>query len=1632
MYRHSRLVTKAIHLLVVISILSTSAPMPMSTTVHAAQPASIDVAKPVRNISSPAFLPTTYRSMPSHVSDPLPRPYLAESVRVAPEVTVQELDNEQTLAQDTDGHPAVISVIVEPAQLPADGKTEALVLIYVTDAEGRPVADGTRVIVEATSGQLSAGEGYTDEGLVRMTLTADRQSQRGEGRLVARVGDLSGETTFIIGRPGRVRIGRENKDVTPDAAAVVQRVRNRLRPTTRGEWAVANRRYDATFGAAGLNLTLKEDDEQERGLLKEVDGGRFSFRLVMIRVGEETLYRNRGRPTTPSVTGNGAHYQRTPTIEESYRALNNSMQQLFTLQEPLENAGNLVIRGFLDTRLRPELVSSEEGILFHLPGAARESGGVLRYSGAVVQDARGQTIYADLALQGRRLTLTVPGEWLAEAEYPVVIDPMIGDPNLISDPRDTQGELDVAYNPDDGEYLVVWGGYDTGGASTDLEGQRVQADGTPVGDLIVISQADNDQLKPAVTYNPDQGEYLVVWTDYRNDIDGDVYGQRVAGDGSLLGDNFAIGATEALQDTPDVAYNPNDGVYLAVWRDRRGEVIYIYGQVISSDGALSGANFAVYDGGGDNYNPRVAYNGQTGEFLVVWSRWGSNIYGQYLSGSGALLDNTGTPENESGSNVAFIVSDDGSSQNYLAVAADDVDGDYLVVWRDKRNDSRGDIYGQVISATGAISGTDFVVAATASVYQDYPDLAYDAVNDIHLVVWRDRRNGGSDIYAQAIVPTGALSGTNVAVYEGSYTQYCPEVAANTTAGGYLAVWRDGRNSTYNVYGRRVSGNGQVYGDSFPVGPVTGNKQYPSAAFNDADDEYLLVWEDYRNGDVDVYGQRLNEAGEPVGGNVRVSTEAATGDQIQPKVAAASAIGYLVVWEDRHSDSLGDIYGQLISSDGVLSGSNFAIAATSDEQDYPNLAYNPDDDLYLVVWIDERDDPYGDVYGQLISSGGILSGNNFIVSAHGGHRTQDRPSVIYNEQSGEFLVVWHQWTSSGNNDIYGQRLSGQGELLDNTDTAADESTEYVSFAITTDGTAQVYPAIAAEEANGNCLVVWMDQRSYDTNNYDVYGQIVSSGGALLGTNVALAVADEYQRIPVVAAMPGETGFMVTWNDKRSGYDLYGQRVSTTGTLIDTNELLVDEVGWLSGLAMTAHTDLPQVLLTWEQSYDLYAQRYSVLMADFEAAPRLGSAPLTVAFTDLSLPAGEIETYEWDFGDGITSTEASPSHTYTQPGLTTAGGAYTVTLTVSGTNGSNTLLRPAYVTVNASFTPETDLRGYWRLDEKTGIRYDLSGNDNHLASVGSVGWAESGYIGSAADMEKDDDEYLVIDDALQSGLAITGSLTLMGWAKPESDSDSMMLAAKYRWYKGEAEEAGYRVGLRSGGLLQMIVSPDGTFQSSYQLLGTTALEVGTWYHVAAVFDIQAREMRLYLDGDLEASSPVNFDYLYPSNAPFMLGANWNDQGQVAQYFDGQLDEWRVYARALSQSEIETVMGLPGASFVGASTQGFAPLVVTYTNTSTNTTTYAWDFGDGSPPSTEENPVHTYTQPGVYTVTLDASDGTLTDTLVRPAYVQTTALDQGLQGHWRLDEESGTRYDNSSHSNNLTDHNTVGSTMGQVGLA
>ncbi len=79
----------------------------------------------------------------------------------------------------------------------------------------------------------------------------------------------------------------------------------------------------------------------------------------------------------------------------------------------------------------------------------------------------------------------------------------------------------------------------------------------------------------------------------------------------------------------------------------------------------------------------------------------------------------------------------------------------------------------------------------------------------------------------------------------------------------------------------------------------------------------------------------------------------------------------------------------------------------------------------------------------------------------------------------------------------------------------------------------------------------------------------------------------------------------------------------------------------------------------------------IIADFQADRLDGFSPLTVQFTDQS--SGSVNSWYWDFGDGTSSSSQNPQHAFPSPGT------YTVSLTVTGPNGSDTESKAAYIYV-----------------------------------------------------------------------------------------------------------------------------------------------------------------------------------------------------------------------------------------------------------------------------------------------------------------------------------------------------------------
>jgi choice-of-anchor B domain-containing protein len=114
--------------------------------------------------------------------------------------------------------------------------------------------------------------------------------------------------------------------------------------------------------------------------------------------------------------------------------------------------------------------------------------------------------------------------------------------------------------------------------------------------------------------------------------------------------------------------------------------------------------------------------------------------------------------------------------------------------------------------------------------------------------------------------------------------------------------------------------------------------------------------------------------------------------------------------------------------------------------------------------------------------------------------------------------------------------------------------------------------------------------------------------------------------------------------------------------------------------------------------LFIFHTNIVNADFAGTPHLGSAPLSVDFKDTS--PGHPTAWNWDFGDGSSSTLQNPSHVFN-------AGIWNVSMTATLPSGNGSMSRPAFITALA----ETLMVADTSLPPNAALYWDIR-YDNHL--------------------------------------------------------------------------------------------------------------------------------------------------------------------------------------------------------------------------------------------------------------------------------------------------------------------------------
>ncbi|MEI7856202.1 MAG: PKD domain-containing protein [Methanomicrobiales archaeon] len=409
----------------------------------------------------------------------------------------------------------------------------------------------------------------------------------------------------------------------------------------------------------------------------------------------------------------------------------------------------------------------------------------------------------------------------------------------------------------------------------------------------------------------------------------------------------------------------------------------------------------------------------------------------------------------------------------------------------------------------------------------------------------------------------------------------------------------------------------------------------------------------------------------------------------------------------------------------------------------------------------------------------------------------------------------------------------------------------------------------------------------------------------------------------------------------------------------------------------------------------------LTSKFSPNPSFGKAPLLVKFTDRSI--GTPTSWKWDFGDGATSTEQNPVHTFTTGGafdvkLEIARGAETATSTqivnIGGVPVADFIGAPTSVNVGETiaFTDKSsNSPNQWAWDfgdtktlttQNPSYAYQLKGiytvsltatNDNGKDTETKVSYINVG-MGPQADFRVVIAPFelnkvpMTVTFVDQSARLPTSWVWTFGDGQTSAEQNPVHIYTK---------EGSYNVGL----------TVRNNFGADTKVM-TGIVTVGKGPAVDFTADKTTVGVgRLVSFTDLSGNSPTTWVWEFGDGSVGM-GSKPDHVYQKTGVYDVTLTASNpAVSNSRTKNQYITVLNIPRADFTADKTRGGAPMNVLFMDQSIGEpTVWNWDFGDGAK-STEKNPNHIYTSLGSYTVSLTVSNVNGQDTTSKAGFIVTT---------------------------------------------
>jgi PKD repeat protein len=362
-----------------------------------------------------------------------------------------------------------------------------------------------------------------------------------------------------------------------------------------------------------------------------------------------------------------------------------------------------------------------------------------------------------------------------------------------------------------------------------------------------------------------------------------------------------------------------------------------------------------------------------------------------------------------------------------------------------------------------------------------------------------------------------------------------------------------------------------------------------------------------------------------------------------------------------------------------------------------------------------------------------------------------------------------------------------------------------------------------------------------------------------------------------------------------------------------------------------------------------------LANF-APSSINSCVSTISFIDSS--SSTPQQWLWDFGDGATSTQQNPSHSYISDGV------YVVSLVVSNSMGSDTMTQQITITLPPPPIAVGDevCAGDSAMLVATGTgSIQWKNTSNTILTQGDTLWVPS--IGSiqtyyAENLTGTPSQFI---GAADSSIG-AGSINNSAYGALNFRADQPLeIVSTWVYAQGSSIRTFFLAeGENTTGTLPANTIDDVTvfLQSGWQEVQLNLMVPDT-----GNYNLGGETLNLYANSTGAA---------YPYNVPGLISINSSAAASSDSYYyfyNLQVREPRCV------SPKDTATAVPVSSYF---TYTDNSNTFTFMDGSSGATSWLWDFGDGNT-STQQNPVHTYANGNAYTVTLSINGGSCISTQV-----------------------------------------------------